>query len=157
MKTIKKSYKNPISRALADYREDFNSNWDWNREHFNKFNEYLYIQYLNGDTFCISDQDWFEENASLPRFNSAKILYVSRFFGCGCERITAKDIEIDTDRIILFDKMGKEYIRYEMTAEERREMLKSMDTYLAENDFTDGSLYCIGYCRALAKLRFGKF
>lgn len=149
MKTIKKNFKNPISRALADYREDFNYNWDWYAKNLNKFNEYLLVQFKDGDCCCINDEDWFKENTSLPRFNASNILYISRFFGCGCERLTARDIELDTDLVRVFDSKGTTTRLIKLTEEEKNKMMREMDDYLSANDGTDGSLFCLDYCRNL--------
>lgn len=144
-----KTYKNPISTAMSEYQEDFRYNEEWWTERMGtgNNNEYLWIQFKNGDNITVqSDYFQYDGNTCLPRFRADEVAYISRYYGDGIETTTAEDIVVDTDRIILY-KDGKEYYRYEMTEAEYKEMYARMaDT---EKD-TDLTAWMLDYCRTFA-------
>lgn len=144
-----KTFKNPISTAMSEYREDFRYNKEWWAERMGtgNNNEYLYIQFKNGDTIVIqSDYFQLDGNTCLPRFRAEEVAYISRYYGDQCETTTANNIVVDTDRIILY-RDGVEYFRYEMTEEEYKEMRRQI-WELDEN--IDATAWMLDYCRALA-------
>lgn len=144
-----KTYKNPISTAMAEYREDFRYNKEWWTERMGtgRNNEYLWIQFKNGDNITVqSDYFQFDGNTCLPRFRADEVAYISRYFGDQVETTTAADIAVDTDRIILY-KDGTEYYRYEMTEAEYKEMRRQMWEL---DDETDPTEWMLDYCRAFA-------
>ena len=144
-----KTYKNPISTAMSEYREDFRYNKEWWAERMGtgNNNEYLHIQFKNGDTIVIqSDYFQLDGNTCLPRFRAEEVAYISRYYGDQCETTTANNIEVDTDRIILY-RDGVEYFRYEMTEEEFKEMRRQMWEL---DDETDPTAWMLDYCRRFA-------
>lgn len=143
-------YKNRISAAMTDYREDYRYNPEWWKFQMGagRNNEYLWIQYKNGDSVMV-DYNYFEENAALPRFRADEVEYISRYFGDQIETTTAANIEIDTNRITLYHD-GVEYFRYEMTEAEYKELRKQI---YALDDDTNATAWMLDYCRALATSR----
>ena len=144
-----KTYKNPISTAMSEYREDFRYNKEWWLEKMGtgRNNEYLWVQFKNGDNITVqSDYFQYDGNTCLPRFRADEVAYISRYFGDQIETTTAADIVVDTDRIILYSN-GVEYFRYEMTEEEFKEMRRQMWELDDETDFT---AWMLDYCRAFA-------
>lgn len=144
-----KTYKNPISAAMSEYREDFRYNKEWWTERMGvgNNNEYLWIQFKNGDNITVqSDYFQYDGNTCLPRFRADEVAYISRYYGDQTETTTAANIVVDTDRIILY-RDGVEYFRYEMTEEEFKEMRRQM--WELDND-TDSTTWMLDYCRALA-------
>lgn len=144
-----KTYKNPISTAMAEYREDFRCNKEWWTEKMGtgRNNEYLWIEFKNGDNITVqSDYFQYDGNTCLPRFRADEVAYISRYYGEGTETTTAADIVVDTDRIILY-RDGVEYFRYEMTEEELKEMRRQMWEL---DDGTDSTAWMLNYCRAFA-------
>lgn len=144
-----KTYKNPISTAMSEYREDFHYNKEWWMERMGtgNNNEYLWIQFKNGDNITVqSDYFQYDGNTCLPRFRAAEVAYISRYFGDQVETTTAADIVVDTDRIILY-RDGVEYFRCEMTEEEFKEMRRQMWEL---DDETDSTAWMLDYCRAFA-------
>ena len=144
-----KTYKNPISAAMSEYREDFRYNKEWWTERMGvgNNNEYLWIQFKNGDNITVqSDYFQYDGNTCLPRFRADEVAYISRYYGDQTETTTAANIVVDTDRIILY-RDGVEYFRYEMTEEEFKEMRRQM--WKLDND-TDSTTWMLDYCRALA-------
>lgn len=149
MTTINKTRKNPISKAMAEYREDFHYNKEWWTERMGtgRNNEYLWIQFKNGDSITVqSDYFQLDGNTCLPRFRATEIAYISRYYGDGVETTTAADIVVDTDRIILY-RGGVEYFRYEMTEGEMKEMRRQM--WELDCD-TDSTAWMLNYCRDFA-------
>lgn len=144
-----KAYKNPISTAMSEYREDFHYNKEWWTERMGtgNNNEYLWIQFKNGDNITVqSDYFQLDGNTCLPRFRADEVAYISRYFGDQVETTTAADIVVDTDRIILY-RNGVEYFRCEMTEEEFKEMRRQMWKLDGEADST---AWMLDYCRAFA-------
>lgn len=144
-----KTYKNPISTAMAEYREDFRDNKEWWTETMGtgRNNEYLWIEFKNGDNITVqSDYFQLDGNTCLPRFRADEVAYISRYFGDQVETTTAADIVVDTDRIILY-RNGVEYFRYEMTEEEFKEMRRQMWEL---DDETDPTAWMLDYCRRFA-------
>lgn len=144
-----KTYKNPISTAMAEYREDFRYNKEWWTERMGtgNNNEYLWIQFKNGDNITVqSDYFQYDGNTCLPRFRADEVAYISRYFGDQVETTTAADIVVDTDRIILY-RNGVEYFSCEMTEEEFKEMRRQMWEL---DDETDSTAWMLDYCRAFA-------
>lgn len=144
-----KNYKNPISAAMSEYREDFRYNKEWWVEKMGtgRNNEYLWIQFKNGDNITVqSDYFQLDGNTCLPRFRADEVAYISRYFGDQIETTTAADIVVDTDRIILY-RDGVEYFRCEMTEEEFKEMHRQMWEL---DDDTDSTAWMLNYCRAFA-------
>lgn len=144
-----KTFKNPISTAMAEYREDFRYNREWWKERMGNGNnnEYLWIQFKNGDNITVQ-ADYFQMDGytCLPRFRADEVAYLSRYYGDQCETTTAADIVVDTYRIILYAG-GVEYFRYEMSEGEYKEMRRQM----WELDYeTDSTAWMLNYCRALA-------
>lgn len=144
-----KTYKNPISTAMSEYREDFRYNKEWWTEKMGTGcnNEYLWIQFKNGDNITVQ-ADYFEYdgNTCLPRFRADEVAYISRYYGDNVETTTAADIVVDTGRIILY-RDGVEYFRYEMTEEEFKGMHRLMWKL---DDDTDATAWMLDYCRAFA-------
>lgn len=144
-----KTYKNPISTAMSEYREDFHYNKKWWAERMGtgNNNEYLWIQFKNGDNITVqSDYFQYNGNTCLPRFRADEVAYISRYYGDNVETTTAADIVVDTDRIILY-RDGVEYFRCEMTEEESKEMRRQMWKL---DDDTDSTTWMLDYCRAFA-------
>lgn len=146
-----KTYKNPISKAMAEYREDFRYNREWWTERMGtgNNNEYLWVQFKNGD--CITVQaDYFQldGNTCLPRFRASDVEYISRYFGDGVETTTAANIVVDTNRIILFAD-GAEFFRMEMTEEQFKEMRAAVNA--ASGYEEDGTKTMLDYCMSLAQ------
>lgn len=144
-----KTYKNPISTAMAAYREDFHDNKEWWTERMGtgNNNEYLWIQFKNGDSITVqSDYFQYDGNTCLPRFRADDVAYISRYFGEQVETTTAADIVVDTDRIILY-RDGVEYFRYEMAEGEFKEMRRQMWEL---DDETDPTAWMLDYCRTFA-------
>ena len=144
-----KTCKNPISTAMAEYREDFRYNKEWWTERMGagRNNEYLWIQFKNGDSITVqSDYFQLDGNTCLPRFRADEVAYISRYYGDDIETTTAADIVVDTDRIILY-RDGVEYFRCEMTEEEFKEMRRQMWEL---DDETDLTAWTLDYCRAFA-------
>lgn len=144
-----KAYKNPISTAMSEYREDFRYNKKWWLEKMGAGhnNEYLWIQFKNGDNITVqADYFQFDGNTCLPRFRADEVAYISRYYGDGIETTTAADIVVDTDRIILY-RDGVEYFRCEMTEEEFKEMHRQMWELDSDTNFT---AWMLDYCRAFA-------
>lgn len=144
-----KTYKNPISTAMSEYREDFHYNKEWWIEKMGtgRNNEYLWIQFKNGDNITVqSDYFQYDGNTCLPRFRADEVAYISRYYGDQVETTTAANIVVDTDRIILY-RDGVEYFRYEMTEEEFKEMRRLMWKL---DDDTDSTAWMLDYCRAFA-------
>lgn len=144
-----KTYKNPISTAMSEYREDFHYNKEWWMERMGtgNNNEYLWIQFKNGDNITVqSDYFRYDGNTCLPRFRADEVAYISRYFGDQVETTTAADIVVDTDRIILY-RDGVEYFRYEMTEEEFKKMRRQMWEL---DDDTDSTTWMLDYCRTFA-------
>lgn len=144
-----KTYKNQISTAMSEYREDFHYNKEWWTERMGvgNNNEYLWIQFKNCDSITVQ-ADYFQHdgNTCLPRFRADEVAYISRYYGDRVETTTAADIVVDTDCIILYHD-GVEYFRYEMTENEVREMRRQMWEL---DDGTDATAWMLDYCRALA-------
>lgn len=136
---------------MADYREDFNANWDWYAKNFTRNNEYLIIQFKNGDSYSIVDNDWFEENTSFPRFKASDILFVSRYYGDGCEIITAMDIEVDTTRIKLFDKEGKVCFSKELSEQQQSDIRRQLWDASWDLEGSELSMLFLDICRRMAK------
>lgn len=149
---MRRRYKNPISNAMADYREDFRYNREWwiNEMGTGRNNEYLWIQYKNGDSTVV-DARYFEENNTLPRFRASDVEYISRFYGDGVETTTAANIVVDTDRIKLY-RDGVEYFRYEMNEEEFLSLRRKLWEFADE--VPDLTAWMLDYCRALANSKF---
>lgn len=146
-----KTFKNPISTAMSEYREDFHYNREsWtDRMGVGNNNEYLWIQFKNGDNITIqSDYFKFEGNTCLPRFRAGDVAYISRYYGDQCETTTAADIQIDSGRIVLYDE-GVEIFRYEMTENEFKEMRSKMWNL---PDDVDSTAWMIRFCRSLATM-----
>lgn len=144
-----KTYKNPISAAMSEYREDFRYNKEWWTERMGtgRNNEYLWIQFKNGDNITVqSDYFQYDGNTCLPRFRADEVAYISRYFGDQVETTTAADIVVDTDRIILY-RDGVEYFRYEMTEEEFKEMRRQMWEL---DETADSTAWMLDYCRTFA-------
>lgn len=144
-----KTYKNPISTAMSEYREDFHYNKEWWMERMGtgNNNEYLWIQFKNGDNITVqSDYFQYGGNTCLPRFRADEVAYISRYYGDQVETTTAANIVVDTDRIILY-RDGVEYFRYEMTEEEFKEMRRQMWEL---DDDTDSTTWMLDYCRTFA-------
>lgn len=144
-----KTYKNPISTAMSEYREDFHYNKEWWMERMGtgNNNEYLWIQFKNGDNITVqSDYFQYGGNTCLPRFRADEVAYISRCYGDQVETTTAANIVVDTDRIILY-RDGVEYFRYEMTEEEFKEMRRQMWEL---DDDTDSTTWMLDYCRTFA-------
>lgn len=144
-----KTYKNPISTAMSEYREDFHYNREWwtDRMGTGNNNEYLYIQFKNGDIIVIqSDYFQLDGNTCLPRFRADEVAYISRYYGDQCETTTANNIVVDTDRIILY-RDGVEYFHYEMTEEEYKEMRRQI---WGLDESINVTAWMLDYCRALA-------
>lgn len=144
-----KTYKNPISTAMSEYREDFRYNKEWWLEKMGtgRNNEYLWIQFKNGDNVTVqSDYFQYDGNTCLPRFRADEVAYISRYYGDNVETTTAADIVVDTDRIILY-RDGVEYFRCEMTEEEFKEMRRQMWKL---DDDTDSTAWMLDYCRRFA-------
>lgn len=144
-----KTYKNPISTAMSEYREDFRYNREWwtSKMGTGRNNEYLWIQFKNGDNITVqSDYFQLDGNTCLPRFRADEVAYISRYFGNQVETTTAANIVVDTDRIILY-RDGVEYFRYEMTEEEFKEMRRQMWEL---DDNTDSTAWMLDYCRTFA-------
>ena len=144
-----KTYKNPISTAMSEYREDFHYNKEWWMERMGtgNNNEYLWIQFKNGDNITVqSDYFQYGGNTCLPRFRADEVAYISRCYGDQVETTTAANIVVDTDRIILY-RDGVEYFRYEMTEEEFKEMRRQIWEL---DDDTDPTTWKLDYCRTLA-------
>lgn len=123
-----KTYKNPISTAMSEYREDFRYNKEWWTERMGvgNNNEYLWIQFKNGDSITIqADYFQYDGNTCLPRFRAEEVAYISRYYGDQIETTTASDIVVDTDTIILY-RDGVKCFRYEMTEEEVKEMRRQI-------------------------------
>ena len=144
-----KTYKNPISTAMSEYREDFRYNREWwtSKMGTGRNNEYLWIQFKNGDNITVqSDYFQLDGNTCLPRFRADEVAYISRYFGNQVETTTAANIVVDTDRIILY-RDGVEYFRYEMTEEEFKEMRRQMWEL---DDNTDSTAWMLDSCRTFA-------
>lgn len=144
-----RTYKNPISTAMSEYREDFHYNKEWWMERMGtgNNNEYLWIQFKNGDNITVqSDYFQYGGNTCLPRFRADEVAYISRCYGDQVETTTAANIVVDTDRIILY-RDGVEYFRYEMTEEEFKEMRRQMWEL---DDDTDSTTWMLDYCRTFA-------
>ena len=144
-----KTYKNPISTAMSEYREDFHYNKEWWMERMGtgNNNEYLWIQFKNGDNITVqSDYFRYDGNTCLPRFRADEVAYISRYFGDQVETTTAADIVVDTDRIILY-RDGVEYFRCEMAEGEFKEMRRQMWEL---DDETDSTAWMLDYCRTFA-------
>ena len=137
---------------MAEYREDFRYNREWwiERMGVGNNNEYLWIQFKNGDNITVqADYFQMDGNTCLPRFRAEEVAYISRYYGDQVETTTAADIVVDTDRIILYAD-GVEYFRYEMNEEEFKEMRRQM----SELDFdVDSTAWMLEYCRTLATSR----
>ena len=144
-----KTYKNPISTAMSEYREDFHYNKEWWMERMGtgNNNEYLWIRFKNGDNITVqSDYFRYDGNTCLPRFRADEVAYISRYYGDQVETTTAANIVVDTDRIILY-RDGVEYFRCEMTEEEFKTMRRQMWEL---DDDTDSTAWMLDYCRAFA-------
>lgn len=145
----KRIYKNQISAAMAEYREDFRWNREWWMERMGegRNNEYLVISFKDGDVITVqADYFQYEGATCLPRFRAEDVEYISRYYGDGIETTTTKDIVIDTNRIILY-REGVEYFRYEMTEEEYNEMRRQMFALDFEENLTK---WMLDYCYNLA-------
>lgn len=144
-----KTYKNPISTAMSEYREDFRYNKEWWTERMGvgNNNEYLWIQFKNGDSITIqADYFQYDGNTCLPRFRAEEVAYISRYYGDQIETTTASDIVVDTDTIILY-RDGVKCFRYEMTEEEVKEMRRQI--WELDED-TNATAWMLDYCRAFA-------
>ncbi|MBD5178124.1 MAG: hypothetical protein HDT00_00285 [Bacteroidales bacterium] len=146
---MKRTYKNPISSAMSEYREDFRYNREWWAERMGtgNNNEYLLIMYKNGDCVVVqSDYFQLDGHTCLPRFRADEVAYISRYYGDQCETTTAADIVVDTDRIKLYAD-GVEVFRYEMSETEYKEMHRQMMELADDIDF---AAWMLDYCRQLA-------
>lgn len=146
---MKRAYTNQISKAMTLYREDYSSNREWwqNEMGTGQNNEYLCIQYKNGDQIIIDSNYFLYEGATgLPRFRAEEVFYISRYYGDNIETTTAADIVVDTDRIILYNN-GVEHFRYEMAESEVMEMRRRI--WELDED-TDSTVWMLDYCRAIA-------
>lgn len=144
-----KTYKNPISTAMSEYREDFRYNKEWWTEKMGtgRNNEYLWIEFKNGDNITVqADYFQYDGNTCLPRFRADEVAYISRYYGDNVETTTAADIVVDTGRIILY-RNGVECFRCEMTEEEFKTMRRQMWEL---DDDTDSTAWMLDYCRAFA-------
>ena len=144
-----KTFKNPISSAMSEYREDFRYNREWwvERMGTGTNNEYLLIMYKNGDCVVVqSDYFQLDGHTCLPRFRADEVAYISRYYGDQCETTTAADIVVDTDRIKLYAD-GVEVFRYEMSETEYKEMHRQI---MELADDIDSAAWMLAYCRKLA-------
>ena len=147
---MKRAHTNQISKAMTLYREDYHYNIEWwqNEMGTGQNNEYLCIQYKNGDQIIIDSNYFLFEGATcLPRFRAKEVAYISRYYGDNIETTTASDIVVDTDRIMLYNH-GVECFIYEMDEKEYKDMRRRM--FELEED-TDSTAWMLDYCRALAR------
>lgn len=145
----KRIYNNRISAVMRDYREDFNYNREWwlERMGVGGDNEYLHVQFKNGEYMTIyADSPYWEDNTTFPRLNAADIAYISRYYGDGIETTTAADFEVDIDLIKVYEA-GEEIFSYEMSQYEHDELMRAA----IESDADDITAEWLRLCRVLAE------